>query len=291
MISKMISKRSLFAKSVILILALKINAASLVDFYATVSSSSDTNMIRMTTDLFYTQLQSLEGYIVNDKRDIPFSEDKAISSNIAFYAEIQEDNPTGWICTLNAIKNNEHKNVSATKKYSSYYKILMDAKSSLENLLYNLNSNLESSKNLNESSENFNSSQNPQNQNNLSEEQNLDILAGTWSGEDSIEKIIITRSGRGFVIFKNGASMNVSVEINGNSVKIKQAVRSNASFFTEIPRTLALQNATNAPAIEWNLSLSSQNTLEGEKQTLIEDQENPGKVKIGKINVKWTKKF
>lgn len=284
----MISKRSLFAKSVILILALKINAASLVDFYATVSSSSDTNMIRMTTDLFYTQLQSLEGYIVNDKRDIPFSEDKAISSNIAFYAEIQEDNPSGWICTLNAIKNNEHKNVSATKKYSSYYKILMDAKSSLENLLYNLNSNLDSAKNsLGNSSENFNFSQNQ----NLSEEQNLDILAGTWSGEDSIEKIIITRSGRGFVIFKNGASMNVSVETSGNSVKIKQAVRSNASFFTEIPRTLALQNATNAPTIEWNLTMSSANTLEGEKQTLVEDSENPGKVKIGKINVKWTKKF
>lgn len=283
----MISKRSLFAKSVILILALKINAASLVDFYATVSSSSDTNMIRMTTDLFYTQLQSLEGYVVNDKRDIPFSEDKAVSSNIAFYAEIQEDNPSGWICTLNAIKNNEHKNVSATKKYSSYYKILMDAKSSLENLLYNLNSNLDSSKNSLNSSEDFNFSQNQ----NLSEEQNLDILAGTWLGEDSIEKIIITRSGRGFVIFKNGASMNVSVEINGNSVKIKQAVRSNASFFTEIPRTLALQNATNAPAIEWNFTISSPNTLEGEKQTLIEDSENPGKVKIGKINVKWTKKF
>lgn len=283
----MISKRSLFAKSVILILALKINAASLVDFYATVSSSSDTNMIRMTTDLFYTQLQSLEGYVVNDKRDIPFSEDKAVSSNIAFYAEIQEDNPSGWICTLNAIKNNEHKNVSATKKYSSYYKILMDAKSSLENLLYNLNSNLDSSKNSLNSSEDFNFSQNQ----NLSEEQNLDILAGTWLGEDSIEKIIITRSGRGFVIFKNGASMNVSVGINGNSVKIKQAVRSNASFFTEIPRTLALQNATNAPAIEWNFTISSSNTLEGEKQTLIEDSENPGKVKIGKINVKWTKKF
>lgn len=285
----MISKRSLFAKSIILVLALKINAASFVDFYATVSSSSDTNMIRMTTDLFYTQLQSLEGYIVNDKRDIPFSEDNAISSNIAFYAEIQEDNPSGWICTLNAIKNNENKNVSATKKYSSYYKILMDAKSSLENLLYNLNSNLDSAKNsFGNSSEDFKFSQN---QNNLSEEQNLDILAGTWTGEDSIEKIIITRSGRGFVIFKNGANMNVSVETSGNSVKIKQAVRSNASFFTEIPRTLALQNATSAPAIEWNLSISSQNTLEGKKQTLIEDSENPGKVKTGIIDVKWTKKF
>ena len=35
-----------------------------VDFYDTLTSSGDSNMIKMTTDLFFNQFHSLEGYTV-----------------------------------------------------------------------------------------------------------------------------------------------------------------------------------------------------------------------------------
>ena len=94
-------------------------SASPVEFYATVSSSQDTGMIKMTTDLFYTQFLSLNGYTVIDKREILFNPEVHKSSNIAFFAEIQEDADGSWICTLNAVKTSENKNVSSTKKYAS----------------------------------------------------------------------------------------------------------------------------------------------------------------------------
>ena len=39
-------------------------------------------------------------------------------------------------------------------------------------------------------------------------EATLETLAGTWTGEALVDKVIILRGGNGFVIFKNGASMN-----------------------------------------------------------------------------------
>ena len=41
--------------------------------------------------------------------------------------------------------------------------------------------------------------------------QSTEFLSGTWGGEDTIDKIVIMRGGRGFVIFKNGSSMNITV--------------------------------------------------------------------------------
>ena len=69
----------------------------------------------------------------------------------------------------------------------------------------------------------------------------LDTLAGTWTGDTLIDKIVILRGGKGFVIFKNGASMNIVISINGSSVTVIQKGRSNASFYPELSRELAPQ--------------------------------------------------
>jgi hypothetical protein len=249
-----------------------------VDFFATVSSSGDTNMIKMTTDLFFAQFQAVDGYTVNDRRNETYSAENS-SAGIAFFAEIQEDED-GWVCTLNAIKSDGEKNVSSTKKYNTYYKILLDAKPSLENLLKNLSGNVGAVN----PAENFQDS----GKNSLLQgEEILDNIAGTWTGEDLIEKILILRGGRGFVIYKSGASMNVSVSVEGSSIKIKQSGKPNASFFPEIPRSEALKNAAGALPIEWNFSLSG-NTLSGTKTTLVQDKKTNG-VSSGEISVTWTK--
>lgn len=277
--------KSLFTQIGFLFLTVCLHAAESVDFYATVSSSADSGMIKMTTDLFFNQLQSLDGYTVTDKRGSTYDPSTAARTSIAFFAEIQEDSDGSWICTLNAVKASDGKNVSETKKYASYYKILLDAKSSLENLFRNLSGEAPVQDSPAQASVPRNYT--PPQQAQESPDSALDDLAGTWRGEQFIEKILILRGGRGFVVFKNGATMNISVTITGKNVRIVQTGGSNASFFPEIPRQLALQNAPGAKPIEWNLTLTDKATLKGVKSTLVENSGSG--VTDGTLEVTWSK--
>ena len=61
------SKKNPALKTIILFLAVFALSAETVDFFATVSSSKDSNMIKMTTDLFFAQFQAVDGYSVTEE--------------------------------------------------------------------------------------------------------------------------------------------------------------------------------------------------------------------------------
>ncbi|MCQ2247536.1 MAG: hypothetical protein MJZ50_00850 [Treponema sp.] len=284
-------KKHLLLKTMILILGTIFCHAEQVDFYATVSSSEDTAMIKMTTDLFYTKFMILDGYTVNDMRSLPWTRENHRGST-SFYVQVEEDSDGGWICTLTAIKPDGIQNVSSTKKYDTYYKILMDSKASLENLMLNLTmaeGNAETAIQEPEAQ--------PQPVENSTaagpaspSSEMMDSIAGTWTGEELIEKILILRGGRGFVIFKNGARMNISISPqNGtNLINIIQNGKSNASFFPELQREAALKLAPTAEPVEWEMMLQDE-SLVGIKKTLVEDKKSPSGYSRGQISVKWTK--
>ena len=107
-----------------------------------------------------------------------------------------------------------------------------------------------------------------------------EMLSGTWDGEDVIDKIVIMRGGRGFVVFKNGASMNVIIkfdDFDSSKILVIQSAKSNASFFPDLPRQVALREAVNASPIQWTFSLKDNNTLSGTKKTLLSDGEENAK--------------
>ena len=248
-------------------------------------------MLKMAQDVFYTQLKSIESIIVIDKRpdlsktlsSIP--EPDAESSRIAFYAEIiEEQNSAGkpvWNCKFDAVTPRDGITHSKSEVFESYYKILVNAKNSIEAVLNELRGPQKYIEDAD--SENLAGNRNSS--------INIESLAGTWTGEPFTDKIIILRGGRGFVVYKNGATMNIRI-IAGKSdseIEVRQAGRANASFFTEIPRETALLYAPSANPIVWNLKITSQNTLEGTKTTLI--TENGGaSAKEGKISTVWTRK-
>lgn len=123
----------------------------------------------------------------------------------------------------------------------------------------------------------------------------LESLAGTWSGEPHTDKIVILRGGRGFIIYKNGATMNISLSIvNGKDGKkeilIRQVGKSNASFYPELSRDTALSAAASAPPIEWRLNSTVDGTLTGIKKTLIKSNSTPETVESGTQKVNWIKK-
>ncbi|MBP5358182.1 MAG: hypothetical protein J6Y69_03230 [Treponema sp.] len=270
-------KKIRFLEFLVLLAMMPLSAQKVVGFYATVSSSDDTNMLTMTTDLFYTQLQNMNGYSVIDCRNTPYNENAEKKGDIIFYAEIQEEDGQ-WSCTLHAATGNPLKTVQETRSYASYYKILLDAKASLDSILSKLyqDDNATQAKDQVEAASGSGSA-------------SLDSLAGTWTGEQLIDKVIILRGGKGFVIFKNGASMTISVSIKGNNVSVVQQGRSNASFYPEIARELALKNAATASPISWSLTLMGESTLKGTKTTLVEDKSSSSGIAIGSIEVQWTK--
>lgn len=120
---------------------------------------------------------------------------------------------------------------------------------------------------------------------------NVENIAGTWSGEDEISKIILLRSGRGFVVFTNGATMNINIQLSGENsgqkFRMVQQDKFNASFYPDIERKTVLAYAEDAAPIEWNLSMTAQGTLVGTKKTLVA---SAGGVEQKNVNVVWKRK-
>ncbi len=281
--------------SLILIMAASVFAAPIkVDYYGVVSQSSDANMLKMAQDIFYSQLKSIDNITVNDKRpdiskaltQIPMI--KSVSKNlIAFYAEIDEGRSeetglTVWKCKFNAVSTADGITHTKNETYDSYYKILSSAKNDIEDILKNLYANEDEVESAPQASVHPSG-------------RDIESLAGTWSGEPYTDKIIILRGGKGFVIFKNGATMNIHVSVksskdNSMDVEIKQIGKSNASYFPELPRETALQSASKAKPIIWSFKLVSPDRLEGTKTTMIPSSSNDSGVEQGVRNSVWTKK-
>lgn len=258
-----------------------------IDYYGIVSTEIDSNMAKMTSDLYYTQLSEINNFSVSDKRtDILLSKipNNSFFSNTAlsFYTEIKkEENSDKWITTIYVVDKASQEIHSKEKTYDSYYKILMESKNDLRNTIKQLIEN-DSTK------VTISTNTNISNNNSISQDKSIsstEVLSGTWIGEEAIEKIVILRGGRGFVIFKNGASMNISVEItNENKIVITQKGKSNASFYPELPRNIALNAALSAEPIQWTLTFLDNNSLSGTKTTLLpkgDDYIN------GKVNIEW----
>jgi hypothetical protein len=80
--------------------------------------------------------------------------------------------------------------------------------------------------------------------------------------------------------------MNISVSIKDNTVIAEQTSRSNASFFPDLPREIALVVASTAEPIRWTLSLVDDNTLVGEKITLMP---SGNQAELQSVAVTWKK--
>lgn len=251
-----------------------------VEFYSLNSTHNDSSKIKMTEDLFYTQLLSLPEYRVVDKRPSSYSgnTDNPNQDTMIFHGELQEQNNT-WICTLTLEQPHLNKKSQVTSNYDSYFKILSDAKSSISQLFANISSSstsVASNKTIPQGSVGV---------------PTFDSLSGTWSGESSINKIVLLRGGRGFVIFNNGASMNIHVEIQGTTIVCTQSGKPNASFFPELPREVALVAAMDAQPITWTMTLLNNSTLTGTKRSLqaIMVAGSAVGAEMGTSQVTWTR--
>lgn len=272
------------------------NSNQIINYYGILASDLDSNMSKMTSDLYFTQLCEISTLSVNDYRssnsenNLDENNINFIKENLNLYFKVNKiENSTRWLLSIFLINNTNQKTYSEQKEYDSFYKILMEPKTSLQDslkkLIYNQNEYIVQSTQLEKASYGeFNGKQK-----NLSTEE----FSGTWTGENYIDKIVILRGGRGFVIFNNGASMNISVKIEENNKSdfliITQTSRTNASFYPNLDRQLALNSANTAEPIEWSFKVIDSNTLSGTKKTLIQSIDGKS-VEQGEEAVIWNRK-
>lgn len=243
--------------------------------YASSSSSGDPAVIKMTEDLFFSQLSAADLFTVRDMRSSEYSAAELTrygsADSLFFYTQIYEKDGQ-WFLKLHLIDGATGKETVLENNYDGYYKILTEAKNSLTSLI-----------------KQFNTDEAQKNEKPGTSSVTAEKLSGTWYGEDYIDKIILLRGGRGFVIYKNGASMNISVSISGSVLSAVQQGKPNASFFPELPREAALVNAPEARPIRWELTVENESTMQGVKISLVAEYDNSGvlSVKEGRIPVRW----
>lgn len=258
-----------------------------VNYYGVFSQNIDPNMSKYASDLYFTQLQELQDLSVIDMRatfennetpDTTFFPPETFS----FYVIITKDENEKWFSTLHLINPTQSANLVKKISYDSYYKILMESKDNIKGYISDLYTVKQE-----ESAKIFNDDL----MNTSNKIISTESLSGTWKGRDD-EKIVISRGGRGFVSFKNGATMNVTVSFEdtpeGKTVIITQKGKSNASFYPELPRKEALNAALSAEPITWTLSAVNAHTLTGNKKTILQIDSN-GNLVSGLINIEWKK--
>lgn len=252
-----------------------------IGFFAPIYNTKDEGTAKLIVDLYYNHLLSFDSFRVQDFRSTVFSQDTVLNNygiQVAFFIDIS-DSDNNWTIAFNTFFDN--KMYTEEKTYDSYYQVLLSAKNDLFVFLDRL-----------EKTEENKGTEKSDDVSATTVSINLDSIAGTWFTDASIDKIIILRGGRGFVIYKNGASMNISVEIRGNQIIAQQTSKTNASFFPELPRDLALKVATEElQPIKWIMTAKNENEMVGEKNhyEAVYENDKATSVKTVSSPSRWTR--
>lgn len=119
---------------------------------------------------------------------------------------------------------------------------------------------------------------------------NLDSLAGTWTGERGVEKILILRGGRGVVVLSSGISLSVELGISGNELVVKQKSGVTSRQFLDLNDAVAKEAALLAPPLEWVFAISYDNAvLSGIKKNVSVKNDGITVLSISPLieNVEW----
>lgn len=270
-------------------------------YYGVVTNVNDQNMLNMTQDLFAAQIRGIGYVTLNDMHadgvkalyaDVSTDADGSeffslvadvspeLDNAILFYARFfRPRSDEKWECTFFAKNTQTEIVASRTKSYDSYYKILSDSKQLIQSVV----AEACGKSNEPEASPSGILAVRPS-------ALNAENISGTWSGESDISKIILMRSGRGFIVFANGATMNISVflseDAGSRKLRVVQQDKFNASYYPDIDRGKILSYAENAAPIEWNLVMMPNGNLEGTKTTLVASVDG---IEPSDVRVVWKK--
>ncbi|QOW62157.1 hypothetical protein DYQ05_08910 [Treponema pedis] len=103
-------------------------------------------------------------------------------------------------------------------------------------------------------------------ENEFEEIKNIDILSGSWQGEEGIERIEIMRGGRAVAVLSAGTSIFLQLKISDGYLIITQSGTPNLRQFGNLPDTVAKKAVELGKTPAWKFLISTNNKiLSGEK--------------------------
>jgi hypothetical protein len=93
---------------------------------------------------------------------------------------------------------------------------------------------------------------------------NIEQAIGMWRGEPGINFVRLYNSGQGLAVFSSGARMNLSWDITGDTLSIRQTSPHSERFYPDAPPEWTAELVGKAEPLRWELGLYG-NTLRGER--------------------------
>lgn len=100
----------------------------------------------------------------------------------------------------------------------------------------------------------------------VEEVKNIDILSGSWQGEEGLERVELMRGGRGIALLSSGITILLQIRIHEGYLTINQSGRPMPRQFINLPDEIAKKAAEMGKTPSWKFLVSADNKiLVGEK--------------------------
>ena len=106
----------------------------------------------------------------------------------------------------------------------------------------------------------------PKENSEVEEVKNIDILSGSWQGEEGLERVELMRGGRGIALLSSGITILLQIRIHEGYLTINQSGKPMPRQFINLPDEIAKKAAEMGKTPSWKFLVSADNKiLVGEK--------------------------
>ena len=204
--------------------------------------------VQTVDNLVFSFIKELKTYTIFDLRaqPVPTSFPVDISVDYIFYGVLKEA-PDGIKLELVLKGKEDQVTRMISKVYDNINKILLDSRLLVLNL-FDFSVRLEG---LADSS--------PQEQRITEFEhiETVDSLAGSWKGEQGLERVMILRGGRGMAVFSSGVSVSLELKIDNGYLLVTQKGTLQPRQFLNLPDAIAQQAVQKINPPQWRFLVSA----------------------------------
>ncbi|UTC76252.1 hypothetical protein E4O03_06005 [Treponema sp. OMZ 792] len=219
------------------------------------------NITEQTTatisNAIFSFVKELKKYDIVDMRSTPVTETDAQQRFDYVFAGKITGLENGIQLEL-MLKNSSDKITRRISKiYQSVNLILLDSRVLVSDI-FDKSVNLSVTYNLEDSA--------PKEDAEVEEVKNIDILSGSWQGEEGLERVEIMRGGRGIALLSSGITILLQIRVNEGYLTINQSGKPLPRQFINLPDEIAKKAAEMGKTPSWKFLVSSDNKiLVGEK--------------------------
>ena len=219
------------------------------------------NITEQTTvtisNAIFSFVKELKKYDIVDMRSTPVTETDAQQRFDYVFAGKITGLENGIQLEL-MLKNSSDKITRRISKiYQSVNLILLDSRVLVSDI-FDKSVNLSVTYNLEDSD--------PRNDSDVEEVKNIDILSGSWHGEEGLARVELMRGGRGIALLSSGVTILLQIKVDEGFLTVNQSGKPLPRQFINLPDEIAKKAAEMGKTPSWKFLVSADNKiLVGEK--------------------------